>query len=161
MSTASDKIILYDGAKLLWESKTNVDIIINHHVSLSCLEIISYNPNTALEGPRIYVSYTMLIRKIQKETTVELHDEIELHMRNHTGYDEKWLQHAIINNLIVQYILTRVALAPGLNEGEFGVILKLLPNDTPRSATDSTIDVQWDKPSDLIPYVLVRKLHTS
>ena len=165
MENATENIVLFDGSKSLWESHSNANVIIVHHTTHSCLEVIAYNPANGVESPRIYVSYRDILRKIQKLSSEELHDDIELHLRNHTGYNEKWLQHAIINNHIVDFILTRVALVTDSRDDDpqllFEICLKILPNDKMKSEGDERIDVQCDKPDSLIPYSLDRMLHVS
>ncbi len=64
-------VVLFDGAKSFWKTRTNLDILIVEHSKQMCIELIAFNSVLQVEAPRIYLSSLLLFSKIDQNEVKE------------------------------------------------------------------------------------------
>src|SRR4051812_12954324 len=68
MSSPTEKLnVLFQGHKTFWKTSTYLNVTIVHHVDLSCMETIIYNPSIDVEYPRIYMNTDLINTKFDKD----------------------------------------------------------------------------------------------
>lgn len=143
---------IFEGSKNLWRQRFLVDIIIFLHEKLPsirspstseyrpfCIELVVFNPRIGAEAPHLYLSYSKLCRKFE---------------RNEEDFHEKteWRPN-YIEDLIVNFVLNRVAIITNPNESDqisckaeessFEIFLTMLQDD----AGDHITEISQNKMS--------------
>lgn len=116
---------IYEGTKNFWRTRTNVDLTFVEHVDLAIIEIISFNPDSHKEGPRIYVDAKRLYGLLD-ETTIEekVSAKREELVRQRKRVPGEELRKGVIHSLANAYILARIALQDDAEPDAFGIVLQ-------------------------------------
>ncbi len=105
-----------ENSKTFWKTGIHLKIIILSHERHSCLEVVSFNPTTGTDYPRIYIDLKMILSKLNLEAirkTVALRqeecDRSKIKMDKHVVLAE------IKSSFLVKYIYDRVNLIADSN----------------------------------------------
>ena len=115
---AAGTSVLYEGTKVLWKSRNRFDVFfVSHFVNtpIETWEIIAYNSSISIEAERIYVSYSELLKKIDKNVIEsKVFIEKEIYLRNKKSLQDFNLDEATegcARALAIEYVLIRFRLA--------------------------------------------------
>ncbi len=158
--------VIYDGAKDFWKSRINLGVLIVRHNSTAekalssdvFLEVICHNHAQAVACTRIYLQYTSVVSKIRIES-INLHKKEKNDaylLKYHQNISESEIHAMVVQELIVQYILSRLALVPNLPADHCDVYMHASFEDTIVPDTNK-IDVECTKPDKLFPYEVTSK----
>jgi hypothetical protein len=153
--------ILHKGSKTFWKTRTNLDVVIVHHLKHDCLELIAYNSPTESEAPRLYLKYSEVLVKLNlRDINEQLSREKALLMHSYSDYNENDLLRTITNKAVVNYVLSRINMEGGLPDNSSKIFLQPSFDDKVIYITNK-IDVEMTKPDGMDPYYIARKSHTT
>ena len=103
-------VVLFDGSKTFWKTRSDLRILIIKHVPFNCLEIISYDPVDGIEFPRFYLDSTIINSKFNVEAVEKSYTEqkeVSIRQKKITK-DKNEMISTIRNQMITQFVLSRV-----------------------------------------------------
>ncbi len=154
--------LIYEGSKTFWKTRTALELSIIHHFDHDCVEIVAFHPTFEVEAPRLYLSFSQVIHKthFQDELHLNVDKEKELSIRRRKYFDLEEVERKIYHESVVQYILARINVVPGLPELMIEVFLQPSFDDAVVYITNK-IDVEENRPEGLHPFVIPRKHHST
>jgi hypothetical protein len=115
--------LIFDGSKSLWQSKSNISVKIADHTTCNVLEIIIINSESGVEAPRLFANKNILNLKVnQNEFEEKLAHQKEALIRRRMPVDLTLLSLNIMNELVAQYIVSRLEVSKTTSNDEFGII---------------------------------------
>jgi hypothetical protein len=140
--------ILFDGSKNFWRQKINPSIIFALHLNSKCVELII--SNNGLEAPRLYVDWTALKTKIDGTNFKEkLANKKEILIRQHKPIVENIVTKQLYNEMMNQYLISRLNVLGNWNEKEFLIELMVNIGDIINESTKK-LDIQRSLPINLL-----------
>jgi hypothetical protein len=110
--------VQYQGSKSFWKTRTNIDLLIVNHTKYNCLELICYDPEKGVEAPRIYLSNSLLISKVDlAEIKQRLEERTEASLRQKKTISIPDTQKELVVNTVNLFITSRLQLADDLSNG--------------------------------------------
>jgi hypothetical protein len=155
----SDTAILFDGSKTFWKTRTVLKIQIIHHIQNSCLELVCFDSSINTEF-RMYLDVTLIRMKLDKDLiTRKSSEKKELLLRQRKPVNEDKIIHDVTMDLVMQYAFVRIHVPSDYPLGVAPVTLLPSFDDVPQDVHSSKrrIDVECDKPEDLIPHSTSRQ----
>lgn len=152
-----DAVVLFKGTRLLWKSRTNLDVVLTFHQHYDCVEIIAFCVERDYESPRLYVSYSIIkgkLNMIEIERKIEI--EREMLLRQHKAIDESAARLRLTNEAIAQFIVVRINALLSKQGNEFQIYLQPSHDDIVNFKTGK-IDIEMSKPPELQEYVIKRQ----
>lgn len=152
-----DVTMLFKGVRLLWKTRTNLDVVLPFHQYFDCIEIIAFCVDRNYESPRLYVSYSTIQSKINKaEIERKLEVEREMLLRQHKAIDESAARLRLINEAISQYVVVRINALLNKQGNDFQIYLQPSHDDIVNFKTGK-MDVEMVKPPELQEYLIHRQ----
>eukprot|EP01038_Epipyxis_sp_PR26KG_P014847 gene14847-19955_t len=122
-SVGNSFIVLYQGSRTFWKTRTNLDIIILEHPKHKCLELIPYNIDLAKEAPRIYFYSELLKSKLNyNEVSDKVSEKKEKYIREKKSFVAENLTKEVINQMMAQYITSRITISNDSNDFEISLL---------------------------------------
>jgi hypothetical protein len=151
--------LIFDGSKSLWQSKMNITVKIAGHIALDVLEIIVHNSESGIEAPRIFASRKVLKSKInQIEFEEKFAHQKEALIRRRMDVDIALLSSNIINDIVVQYIVSRLDVLKTTLDNQFRIVLTPTSGDTVDDKSGN-LDVICSKPEGLVSFHVSHTKH--
>ena len=149
-------ILLFDGSKTFWKTRSNLRILIVKHAEVHCLEVISYDPADAIEFPRIYLDAEMIKSKLVPEIIDKMYvEKKETFNRQKITKNREELLFSIKNQLIMQFAYARVNLYVDAETQVKSVALQASFDDVEVEGGEDgmkKLDCECIKPNSLIPF---------
>ncbi len=107
----TDCKLINEGTKFLWRSNNHIDVAIVTHAKCDTIEAILYHPKQCVEF-RLYLRFTKVMLNIENNgLEAKFKEEEEKSYRHHSSrYDPVHVRTKLVNEGIVQYIYSRIAL---------------------------------------------------
>ena len=107
----SELEILFEGSKILWKLRINMDVyfILHKYTYIPVIEIIAFHPIQSIESNRIYVSVPLLESKLDKnlmQARIDAKRESLIRHKKHFSLEE--ISHEVKINLMVDFLLSRL-----------------------------------------------------
>jgi len=101
--------VIYQGSKLFWRTRNNIDVTIVQHLEWNTTEIIAYDPSFNVEAKRIYLNTGILRTKLDQA-------EIDSTVCFAKQKDVPISSESIIDHAISEFILSRLIIAESKSE---------------------------------------------
>jgi hypothetical protein len=159
-STVDDIIVLLDGSKTFWKTRSFLKVVIVLHCERSIVEIIAYDPADGIEFPRIYLDSKLINSKLDP-TIIEAAyaTKIEIFIRQKIKKERGELLKEIRLHMLMQYAYVRLNTTYDTSN-LLQLCLQPSFDDLLLDGVDNTmhIDVERLAPDDLIPYEVTNKV---
>lgn len=139
---------IFEGTKLFWRTRNNLDICIIEHSDFNILEVVLYEPSIDVEAQRIYINLKVLKTKLNNE---DIEEKLSFAKRNNIPLTEQFIS-GIMNKSISDYILNRMKIDYyNVVERKLEVSIRLTEVDL---ALGSTEPFFCSKPENFVPHVV-------
>lgn len=158
ITTPQDGVeICLSDSKTYWRPRATVDIVIAHHIKVSCYEIIVYNPELDKETPRLYIdeqTLRMHIDPVELARKVAEMKEHELRCRHSFHLSEA--TKGIEDKMIMNYLYSRINIDTAVDaQTASAVLLSPQTGDTVVDEITRRLDIiLLTPPKHLIPLAL-------
>lgn len=144
--------VIKEGTKSFWKTKSTIEILLVEHKDCDILEVVSFDPITSQEAPRVYVPRSKVLSFISEEEIQYRLFELQEPIHQRRGViDNIALSKIAWNDALYDFIDERLELHKKLAGSKaFRVNLrKPLPNEDPQLA-----DLMCCAPAAIVPFEL-------
>lgn len=150
-----DTIVLFDGSKSFFGSRSNLIILIVEHLDAKCIEMIVVDSLANSSAPRIYMNSNKLRNKFIKQKQIKLHELIDEYEKRFESYNITEITSKVETVLIVDYIISKLSflseLPTGTVKDSFNPKFGQTVVDVVCEFYSKNLDVVCEKPSHLRP----------
>ena len=150
--------VIYEGVKTLWKTRACLDVLIADHLNDQCYELIVYDAAMGIEAPRVYVNSELVASKIHPdELDAKVAEKKESLTRAKTSFDHEAVTKDVMQDMMVQYVVSRIGIPDYLPVGVLSVVLLPFCEDRLNYETNQLDVIFGAKPETLSPLRVVCK----
>ena len=105
--------VIYEGSKSFWRHRISVDIYIVHYTIHDTIEVVCFLPHSAVEAPRIYISFPTLVSRFDpNELEEKINHGKEGFIRQRKPFDTEAIVEKAKRDLAVSFIVAKIEIQP-------------------------------------------------